>query len=66
MEDLTPREKQVITLLLKGYTNKEIGMELGITANSVKKYLQIIYQKLGVRTRLEAALLILKEGLLEE
>jgi DNA-binding CsgD family transcriptional regulator len=47
----TVRERQIIQLLLQGMTNKRIAQQLGIMEDTVKKHLQHIYDKLGVRRR---------------
>jgi DNA-binding CsgD family transcriptional regulator len=54
--DLTRREAEVLALLAEGKTNREIGVELGISAHTVKNHLERVYAKLEVTTRLEAAL----------
>lgn len=51
---LTEREGVVLQWLLRGVSNKEIAVGVGISARTVQKHLQHIYQKLGVRTRAEA------------
>jgi DNA-binding NarL/FixJ family response regulator len=53
---LTPREQQVIELVSQGLTNKQIGQTLFITEATVKVHVRKICQKLGVRSRTEAAL----------
>jgi DNA-binding CsgD family transcriptional regulator len=52
----TARERQIIRLLVQGMTNKQIANKLGIAEDTVKKHLQHVYKKLGVRRR---ALLII-------
>jgi DNA-binding CsgD family transcriptional regulator len=52
----TDRELQIIRLLTQGMTNKQIANKLGIAEDTVKKHLQHVYKKLGVRRR---ALLII-------
>jgi RNA polymerase sigma factor (sigma-70 family) len=47
----TSREQQTLRLLLSGMTNKEIAQQLGIAEDTVKKHLQHVYKKLGVRRR---------------
>jgi RNA polymerase sigma factor (sigma-70 family) len=47
----TPRQRQILTLLLRGMTNKQIARTLGIEEDTVKKHLQHIYDKLEVRRR---------------
>ena len=50
-EMLTPRELQVVAHLRRGCINKEIAQELGIMEDTVKKHLQSVFAKLGVRRR---------------
>ncbi len=52
---LTRREAQVLAWVAGGKTNEEIGTLLGISARTVQKHLERIYQKLGVETRSSAA-----------
>jgi DNA-binding CsgD family transcriptional regulator len=47
----TDREREIIELLRRGLTNKQIAHQLGIMEETVKKHLQHIYDKLGVRRR---------------
>jgi RNA polymerase sigma factor (sigma-70 family) len=54
-KNLTERETQIIHLLPKGYTNKEIANILGITESTVETHLDRIFRKLDVRSRTEAA-----------
>ncbi len=51
--DLTPRELDVVVLVNKGFTNKEIGGQLYISAKAVEYHLGNIYGKLGIRSRRE-------------
>lgn len=52
---LTDRERNVLDLLVKGMSNKEIADSLVITTNTVKRHLKSIYEKLGIHTRSAAA-----------
>jgi two-component system nitrate/nitrite response regulator NarL len=62
---LTARELQVMDLVERGLTNKDIGGELGIRTGTVKIHLKHIFEKTGVRGRYGLALCGLKEkGLL--
>ncbi len=54
LADLTDRERDVLELLAKGHTNRQIADQLGITANTVKKHVDHILQKLQVSTRAAA------------
>ena len=58
--DLTAREEQILELVARGLSNKEIGRELDITEKTVKHYMTNVLQKLQVRNRVEAALLAQK------
>ncbi len=60
---LTPREQEVIRLVARGWRNSEIAAALYISAKTVKTHLSSIFQKLGVRDRLQAALAAVKEGM---
>jgi DNA-binding NarL/FixJ family response regulator len=53
---LTPREMQVVALLVQGCKNKEIALRLGTKEQVVKNYLRSIYRKTGASDRLELAL----------
>ena len=54
------REAQIVDALASGFTYKEIGGKLGISASTVKNHLYRIYGKLGVRSRTEAVVKWLK------
>lgn len=51
---LTPRESEILDLLVKGHLYKEIAEECGIGVETVSSHLQNVYKKLHVRTRTEA------------
>ena len=52
---LTPREKEVLSLIAEGKSNHEIAGILNITRNTVKSHLTHIYSALGIHTRTQAA-----------
>jgi two-component system response regulator DevR len=54
---LSPQEKRVLELVVKGKTNKQIGDELGLSDNTVKNYLGNVFEKLHVKRRAQAAAL---------
>lgn len=54
---LTPREEQILSILVEGRSNKEIGNKLDLSEKTIKHHLTNILQKLQVRNRVEAALL---------
>ena len=64
-EKLSPKEREVIELLTKGWTNKEIGNKLRITENTVKNHLKNILAKLHLKNRVQAATFILQKKLTE-
>ena len=51
---LTPRELEILTLVQRGRTNREIGAELGIEEKTVKNHINSIYSKLNISSRFEA------------
>lgn len=54
VEKLTPREQEILGLLVKGYLYKEIGERLNISMPTVAMHLQHIYEKLHVQSRAQA------------
>lgn len=62
-EELTRREMEVLELLVKGSSNKEIADTLGITEPAVKFRLKSLFIKLGVRDRTEAVVSALRHGI---
>ncbi len=59
---LTGREKRVLLLVAKAQSNKEIAASLNISPSTVKRHLENILRKLGLRNRVEAAIYALKNG----
>ncbi|PMY33245.1 MULTISPECIES: two-component system response regulator NarL [Pseudomonas] len=53
--ELTERERQVLRTIASGYSNKVIGHKLGITEGTVKVHVKNLLHKLGLRSRVEAA-----------
>jgi DNA-binding CsgD family transcriptional regulator len=62
---LTPREVEVLVLVARGRSNKQIGVGLHVAERTVKSHVARIYDKLGVRTRAGAALFAVQHALLE-
>jgi len=62
-EQLTPRELDVLRLVVEGFANKEIAHRLAITEKTVKTHVSSILQKLGVPDRTSAAVLALRRRL---
>ena len=63
LASLTHREKEVLSLLARGYKNKEIASALFVTPNTVKRHLKSIFEKLDVRTRAAASAKAISGGL---
>jgi DNA-binding NarL/FixJ family response regulator len=59
---LTGREVQVLKAVVAGMTNQEIGLALGISEKTVEKHLEGVFTKLGVASRVEAAVHAVREG----
>ena len=55
-DDITEREKQILTLLARGLRNRNIAIELSISEATVENHLHHIFEKLGVSNRVQAAL----------
>jgi DNA-binding NarL/FixJ family response regulator len=60
--NLTEREMGVLRLVAAGKTNQEIGLALGISDKTVEKHLEAIFGKLGVASRVEAAVWAVRAG----
>lgn len=63
---LTPKEMQIVALIVQGCKNKEIAMQLGTKEQVIKNYLRGIYDKTGVSDRLELALFTIHHRVLAE
>ena len=63
VEQLTPREREVLVLIGRGFANKRIADELGIAEKTVKVHVSHVLAKLGVADRTQAALFAVREGL---
>ncbi len=65
-ESLTPRETEVLRLLARGASNKEISVALHLGPQTVKTHVSNILAKLGIHSRTQAALYAVKIGLISE
>jgi DNA-binding NarL/FixJ family response regulator len=63
LADLTPRELEILRLVLEGQTNKAIAAEIYISEKTVEFHLDNLYTKIGVRTRLMAGVWALQQGI---
>jgi DNA-binding NarL/FixJ family response regulator len=61
---LSPRELEILEMLSRGFTNKEIGRALGISRYTVRNHINSINQKLDVCDRTEAASVAMKQGII--
>lgn len=61
IQKLTPREKQVLSLLAEGFSNKKIASRYDISDGTVKLHVKSILKKLRVHSRVEAAVIALEE-----
>ncbi|MGA8255118.1 MAG: LuxR C-terminal-related transcriptional regulator [Nocardioides sp.] len=65
VDDLTPREMSVLTLITAGYSNHDICTQLHVSINSVKTYVRSTYRKIGIESRGQAILWGVRHGLID-
>jgi DNA-binding NarL/FixJ family response regulator len=65
MGRLTPREREVLALLAQGGDNDSIARDLVISPQTARTHIQNVLVKLGVHSRLEAAAVAIRNGLLD-
>jgi HD-GYP domain-containing protein (c-di-GMP phosphodiesterase class II) len=63
--DLTPREAEILVLLARGLSNKEMAERLSISARTVSSHVEHVYAKIGVSTRGAAAMFAMRHGLVD-
>lgn len=63
ISDLTPRELEILQLVMAGYTNKAIAAKIFISEKTVEFHLDHVYTKIGVRTRLMVGIWALQQGI---
>ncbi len=63
LAELTDRERAVLDLVTEGLSNSEVGLRMGLAEKTVKHYMTSILSKLGVGSRVEAALIGYRAGL---
>jgi len=66
MNALSEKEVEIIRYVATGMSNKEIAEKLAYSEKTVKNYLSIIFQKLGMRDRTQVAIFALKQGLIPD
>lgn len=62
-EELTPKERKILQMIVGGNSNKEIAFDLSVSENTVKTHVKNVFEKLGVSDRTSAATLAIKRGL---
>jgi two-component system, NarL family, response regulator LiaR len=62
-ESLTPRETDILRLIGRGFSNKQISKDLDLSEYTIKAHVSSLLSKLGLASRTQAALFALKEGL---
>lgn len=65
IKGLTMREQQLIPLVCKGYSNKEIAKKIGISVSTVKTLLSKTFRKFGVSNRSQLLAIVMESGVLE-
>ncbi|HYK06358.1 MAG TPA: response regulator transcription factor [Gaiellaceae bacterium] len=65
IDRLTPREREVLLLIGRGFANKRIALELGLAEKTVKAHVGHVLAKLGVSDRTQAAIAAVRAGLVE-
>ena len=65
LERLTPREREVLVLIGRGFPNKRIARELAVSEKTVKTHVGHVFGKLGVTDRTQAAIVAVRAGLVE-
>ena len=63
--ELTPREIDVLLLIVDGRSNRQISTELRISGHTVRNHIQSIFRKLGVGSRTRAVVVAVRQGLIE-
>jgi two-component system response regulator DevR len=59
---LSPQERRVLALVADGFTNKQVGEQLGLSENTVKNYLVNVFEKLQVKRRAQAAAIYVQQS----
>ena len=60
---LSPREREVLQLIVAGHSSKEIARTLAVSVTTVERHITHVYEKLGVHGRAEAASYAFRHGL---
>jgi DNA-binding NarL/FixJ family response regulator len=65
LDSLTPREREVLVLIGQGFPNKRIARELSVSEKTVKTHVGHVLAKLGVTDRTQAAVVAVRQGLID-
>ena len=65
VNDLTPRQLEILKSVTRGLTNEDIAKQFGITSSGVKQHLSAVFAKLGAASRSEAVAIALRKQLLK-
>lgn len=65
LSELTPREQEILSHIAEGQSNKVIAKHLGISDGTVKLHVKAILRKLGVHSRVEAAVIAVEHGVMK-
>jgi len=63
IKEINEREKEILTLMAQGHTNKEISKKIFIAEQTVKNYVSDIYNKIGIHDRVQVSILAIKAGI---
>jgi DNA-binding NarL/FixJ family response regulator len=63
LSDLTPREVEILKLVLAGRTNRSIAVTMCISEKTVEFHLDRVYTKVGMRTRIQAGIWAMQQGI---
>lgn len=63
LASLTPREREILTLIAKGHSNREIAKTLYVSESTVKNHISSVYKKVGLTGRSRLVLLAIQNGL---
>lgn len=66
LQPLSEQERRILTLVALGASNKDIAADLNLSERTIKNYLSVIFQKLQVNNRTEAAIRAVRDGLVEK
>lgn len=62
---LSARQREILALLQRGHSYDDIGVALGLSVNTVRSHLRVIYERLGAASKVEAVMIGMELGLLE-